>query len=105
MAFSEQFKHEIIAEYKMGINTSLEEFVKRKGIGKTTFYKWLKNLNNDNENFEFIDITKTIIGDVNEVVNEVESTLNIVINGASIQVGNNYNENLLIRVARSLQKI
>ena len=101
MAFSEQFKHEIISEYKMGINTSLEEFVKRKGIGKTTFYKWLKNLDNDNENFEFIDITETIIGDVNEV----DSTLNIVINGASIQVGNNYNENLLIRVARSLQKI
>lgn len=99
MAYSEEFKHEIIAEYNSGINTSLEEFVKEKGICKTTFYKWLRKANK--ESFEFIDITDSILCDVDEV----EPTLNVVVNGASIQVDNSYNEELLIRVARSLQKL
>lgn len=89
MKYSTEEKRKIINGKTVDLN--VEEYCKRVGIGSSTYYKWLK------DNNEFVDITKAL--------NSSNSSLNIEVSGVNISVTSNYDESLLLRLVRTLNKL
>lgn len=93
MGYSIEFKKSIIEDFKLGID-NIEGYVKAKGISKTTFYKWTKE--ERLTNVDFIDITN---------ITTANTKLQLNINNVEITIDDNYNESLLLKVIRSLNKL
>ncbi|MGN1337784.1 MAG: transposase [Candidatus Coprovivens sp.] len=99
MSYSEIEKKRIIEEYDSSV--SVERYVESKGISKTSFYKWQKIYGDkvQSNNITPIDITK-------EIKNSFQTaSLCIKTNNIDIIVNDTYNEELLLRVIRSLKKL
>lgn len=93
MKYSTEEKQKIINGKTVDLN--VEEYCKRVGIGSSTYYKWLKDFRCNNN--EFVDITKAL--------NSSNSSLNIEVSGVNISVTSNYDESLLLRLVRTLNKL
>ena len=85
MSYSKSLKEIIIEDYQKGID-NLGEYLKDKGIAKTTFYKWTK---------EYRTPAATFI-DVTDISNVTNNTLKLTINNINIIIEDNYNESLLL---------
>ncbi|MBQ9124506.1 MAG: hypothetical protein IJY14_02325 [Acholeplasmatales bacterium] len=97
MGYSIEFKNSVIEDYKKGIVGKIEDYVISKGISKTTFYKWIKEINIKNDLIPFIDITSSVVNN--------SSSLLLQINNINIEINDNYNESLLLNVIRTLNKL
>lgn len=93
MGYSIDFKEGVIKDYETGIN-NIEEYVEAKGISKTTFYNWIKEAKSCN--VEFIDITN---------ITNSNNKLELNVNNIKIIIDDNYNEALLLKIIRSLNKL
>lgn len=96
MRYTKEFKDSVLTDYKNGIESKIEDYLITKGISKTTFYKWIKEIDNDKPNL-FIDITQSI--------NNCSSNLLISINDININIDNNYDESLLLKLLRTIKKL
>ena len=99
MSYSEIDKKRIIEEYDS--NVPVERYAKLKGISKTSFYKWQKIYGDTSQLGRIVPI---------DVTNEIKkpnqlSSICIQMNNTNIVVDDNYNEELLLRVIRSIKKL
>lgn len=84
--------------YSIGFKKSIiEDYIKSKGISKTTIYKWIKQDDIKDDVISFIDITSSLVNNT--------SNLTIFINDINIEINDNYNEALLLNVIRTLNKL
>ena len=97
MKFSEETKKKIVLGYDRNVG-SVEEYCIKQSISKASFYKWRTKYKENNT--EIIDITDKII---TEPINDENLKLNI--NKVEIVLTKNYDEELLLKVVRSLKKL
>lgn len=96
MKFTKAFKEEIRNDYKNGKIECVVTYIKEKGISNAAFYRWTKDLRD--ENVEFIDVT-------NLIDKSSDVSLKLSLNEVNINIDNHYNEELLLKVIRTLKKI
>ena len=99
MSYSESERNKIIEEYDHKVN--IDSYVLSKGISRSSYYKWLKKYGDSSSSNKVtpIDITS-------QIKNTVESSsICIKANSTTILVDVDYNEELLLRLIRSLNKL
>lgn len=97
MKFSEETKKKIVLGYDKNVGT-VEEYCTKQLISKASFYSWRTKYKENNT--EIVDITDKII---TEPINDENLKLNI--NKVEIVLTKNYDEELLLKVVRSLKKL
>ena len=97
MRFSQEFVQSVKNDYQNGLIGKVDDYIVAKGISKSTFYKWVKNNENDASKISFIDITPSITN--------CSSDLTININDINIKLDNNYDKNLFLKVIKSIKKL
>ena len=82
MHYTKTMKQKIIKEYQELKDESVDDFVKRKGIGKSTLYKWQNEYKQSNNNATLVDVTEVIKTTtsciellVNKLVIKLETTI------------------------------
>lgn len=76
----------------------VRNYCKEIGIAYSTYYKWYKDLNSPSKDASFVDVTK--------LVNECNSSsIKLEISDIIIHINNNYDENHLLNVIRTLKKL
>lgn len=79
-------------------NTKIDEYCKEIGIHPSTYYQWKRDFDNQTAETSFLDVTK--------LVNECNSSsIKLEISDISIHINNNYDENHLLNVIRTLKKL
>lgn len=87
----------ILKEYD-SFTGSTTQFITLRNLCPATFYKWLKERNSAID-ASFVDITNELKMDL------CNDSINITVNEVKIGLSNNYNEELLLKVIRSLRKL
>lgn len=82
MHYTKTMKQKIIKEYQELKDESVDDFVKRKGIGKSTLYKWQNEYKQSNSNATLVDVT--------EVIKTTTSCIELLVNKVVIKLETNY---------------
>lgn len=97
--YTDEQKIEIVNKYNEG---SLKAYAESVGISRTTFSKWRKKYNvAKTSDIAIVDITDN----VKNTRTETSSLISLCINGITINISDDYDESLLIKVLRSIKKI
>ena len=96
MIYSNEEKIQIIKNKPE--NESVINYCNSIGVSKSSFYNWVKELDEANEKPSFIDVTDI-------AMKNVSNDIKLTIKDVSINLNSNYNEELLIRVINSLRKL
>lgn len=100
LKLTEEEKKLYVSEYKNKYNGVMKDFLNDHKISKASIYKWIKlysdEINNDGNGF--VNISRLI---KNNKAKDIEIKLSEV----SITVKNDYDEELLLNIIRTLKKI
>lgn len=97
MRYTLEERKKILNEYD-SFTGSTTQFITSRNLCQATFYKWLKERNNASD-VPFLDVTNKLKVDL------CNDSINISVNEVKIGLSNNYNEELLLKIIRTLKKL
>ena len=75
-------------------NMDVEEYCAKVGIGKSSYYKWLKLFDESNNESSFIDLSS---------IQDKESIIDIEVNGITIHIHESFDSKHLSNVIKTLK--
>ena len=75
-------------------NMDVEEYCVKVGIGKSSYYKWLKLFDESNNESSFIDLSS---------IQDKESIIDIEVNGITIHIHESFDSKHLSNVIKTLK--